>query len=802
MNDWVLQYNQYEPDHERLREALCTLGNGYFACRGAAAEAKYDEYHYPATYLAGGYNRLTTRIAGHAIENESLVRLPNWLLLELRPEGGEWLSARNAYVYHQRLAMDSGLLVREMHFRIGDGVLRYQERRFVHIDEPHLAAQEVTLTAENWSGQVEVVAAIEGRVRNEGVLRYRGLANKHLTYLEQVADAEGGLFLQVRTTDSRLEVAQAARLILSVDGKALPGKATAHTENGYARVSFSAHLESGQALRIEKITALYSSRDRAIYTPALEARKAVRRCPGFDASFATHQRLWRQLWKHFDIGLEFASGNSGNDAQCILRLHLFHTIQTASLNSMDLDVGVPARGFHGEAYRGHIFWDELFVFPILNLRLPELTHSLLRYRYRRLPEARANARAAGFRGAMYPWQSGSNGREESQRLHLNPRSGRWGPDHSHLQHHVGIAIAYNIWQYYQVTRDLEFLSFYGAEMFLEIARFWASIAQWNPARERFEIRGVMGPDEYHEAYPGADRPGIDNNAYTNIMAAWILASAPELLSRLPTERCAEVHETLKLGKDELTHWDNVSRKLFVPFHGDGIVSQFEGYEQLEPFDWEGYRKKYGNIQRLDRILKAEGDTPNRYQASKQADVLMLFYLLSREELEELFTRLGVHFDANMLRRNIDYYLHRTSHGSTLSRVVHGWVLAREDRPRSWHLFNEALQSDISDVQGGTTPEGIHLGAMAGTVDMVQRCYTGLVTREDVLWLNPTLPREVASIRLSLRYRGHYLDLKISREGVEIHSGPSRAAPISVGVEGRMEAIRPDERHYFPVQMRR
>ena len=132
------------------------------------------------------------------------------------------------------------------------------------------------------------------------------------------------------------------------------------------------------------------------------------------------------------------------------------------------------RGWHGEAYRGHIFWDELFIFPLINLRLPEITRALIRYRYRRLNEARANARAAGLRGAMYPWQSGSSGREETQRLHLNPVSGRWIADHTHLQRHVNAAIAYNIWLYYQATRDMEFLSFYGAEMLLEIARFWRS----------------------------------------------------------------------------------------------------------------------------------------------------------------------------------------------------------------------------------------------------------------------------------------------------------------------------------------
>ena len=126
------------------------------------------------------------------------------------------------------------------------------------------------------------------------------------------------------------------------------------------------------------------------------------------------------------------------------------------------------------------------------------------YRYRRLGEARAAAREAGFRGAMFPWQSGSEGKEETQRVHLNPLSGRWEPDLSRNQRHVNAAIFYNIWHYFQATQDLAFLRDYGAEMMLEIARFWASIAHFNPDRERYEIHGVMGPDEFHEKYPGAD----------------------------------------------------------------------------------------------------------------------------------------------------------------------------------------------------------------------------------------------------------------------------------------------------------
>jgi alpha,alpha-trehalase len=455
-------------------------------------------------------------------------------------------------------------------------------------------------------------------------------------------------------------------------------------------------------------------------------------------------------------------------------------------------VGVPARGLHGEAYRGHIFWDELFIFPFLNLRLPEITRALLKYRYRRLPEARAAAAAAGYRGAMFPWQSGSNGREENQVLHLNPKSGHWLPDHTHLQRHVNAAIVYNVWQYCQVTRDVEFLSHFGGELILEIARFWASIAHYNADLDRYEILGVVGPDEYHTAYPGATAPGLNNNAYTNVMAVWVLCRALDVLELLPEDRCAELREKLEFTEQECKRWEEISRKMRIVFHRDDIISQFEGYDQLDEFDWEGYRGTYGNIQRLDRILEAEGDTPNRYKCSKQADVLMLFYLFSADELAELFERLGYSFPYETIPRNIAYYMDRTSHGSSLSQIVHAWVLTRGDRERSWQLLTQALESDVADVQGGTTPEGIHLGAMAGTIDVLQRGYTGIEIRGDILYLHPCLPQELTALRLDIRYCGHSLGLHITPDTLTVSTSPCTAGAITLSIDDTLHRIEAGE----------
>jgi alpha,alpha-trehalase len=340
---------------------------------------------------------------------------------------------------------------------------------------------------------------------------------------------------------------------------------------------------------------------------------------------------------------------------------------------------------------------------------------------------------------------------------------------------------------------------YGAEMIIETARFFSSIAAYNKGLDRYEILGVLGPDEYHDKYPDSGKPGLHNNAYTNIMAVWVMRTAVKVLDVLQQKRKSDLLETLGLDNSETDLWQDMIHKMRVVFHDDGIISQFEGYDKLLEFDWEGYRRKYGNIQRLDRILEAEGDSTNRYKVSKQADVLMLFYLFSSEELRELFTLMGCAFDPNSIPKNIRYYGERSSYGSSLSNIVHAWVLARSDRPGSWDLFIKALESDISDIQGGTTREGIHLGAMAGTVDILQRCYTGVEFRDGVIHFNPSIPHGLQKLSMRIKYRGNWFDVITTPEAMTIASGRCQLATAIIGYSGKVYELTPGESLSFDIK---
>ena len=802
MKNWTLTYDYYDPDEEGLRESMTSTGNGYFCTRGAAHWSDADEVHYPGTYVHGGYNRETTIMAGRPVLNEDLVNFPNWLVLKLRiNDDGEPVDFDNVEIlwYKHELDIRNAVLIRNLRFRDREGrETTVESRRFVSMADMHQAGIEWKITPENWSGKLEIITALDGRVTNGGVARYEQLEGRHLDSVSPRTFGPEVIALEVRTRQSKIYVAEAARTQVYGEGGKLNVDRSLLQMQDYIHQVLNFEVEEKSTVRVEKMVAFYTSRDSAINEPLANAGPLARRSGMFEEAFEAHSRTWDELWEACDMKIPH-----DDRVQLLVRLHILHILQVCSPHTADLDTGAPARGLNGEAYRGHIFWDDLYIYPFLNFRLPKITRALLLYRFRRMDEARAAARAAGHKGAMFPWQSGSDGQEETQSVHLNPNAGTWDPDLSHRQRHIGAAIFYNIWQYYEATGDLEFMMDAGAEMMLEIARFWASIAHYNEDRDRYEIHGVMGPDEFHEKYPDSDEEGLKNNAYTNVMVAWISEIAREVLNLLPEKRCNSLRDQLNLTDEELKLWDEMSHKMFVPFHeddeGDTVISQFEGYENLEELDWEHYREEYDDIQRLDRILKSEGDDPDKYKLAKQADTLMLFFLFSEDELRGIFERLGYDYESDTARNNVDYYEERTSHGSTLSYIVHAAVMADIEPEDSWEKYLEALESDIGDVQGGTSSEAIHLGVMAGTLDMLQRGYMGSEIRDGTIYFNPKLTDHLEGLSFPMQFRKTPLEVTLEAGGLKVAApADDYGRPVQVGVGDEVQEIKPGESHTFSI----
>jgi len=639
---------------------------------------------------------------------------------------------------------------------------RLDSQRLASMDNPHLAALRYQIMPLNYDEKITVRSMINGDIINAGVARYRDLSSRHLEPVQEESKGNRSSLL-VKTNQSNVLIAEASCLLVSVNGHDTePNFETVHAP-GNVTTTFSVYTHLGETLTVDKIVAIYATHQEQVKAPLISAQIALSNQNSFDRIQNASAAAWERIWEKIDIQIE-----GDRIAQKLIRMHLYHTMLTASPHNKDFDAGLPARGLHGEAYRGHVFWDELYILPFLNLHFPETACSTLMYRYNRLGEAREYARQHGFEGAMFPWQSGSSGGEETQTLHLNPLSGEWGEDYSTLQRHVGLAVAYNVWQYLWITEDQDFLENYGAELFLEICRFWASKAALNEENGRYDIALVMGPDEFHEKYPGAAEGGLKNNSYSNILVAWAFLRAVDLLEMMSAASRDTLIKKIGLSDEELTHWQNIALKLNIPLSGDDVIEQFEGYFALNELDWEHYRQEYGNIYRMDRILKAEGKSPNNYKVAKQADVLMAFYVLNEEQIIAVLKDLGYSPPEDLLRRNFYYYLERTSHGSTLSRLVHAYLAhilgARE---LSWQLYTEALKSDYIDIQGGTTKEGIHAGVMTGTVFFSLRAFAGINFDGRILEVNPSLPVTWRSIRFCLGFKGCRYDFVITPEAVEV-----------------------------------
>jgi trehalose/maltose hydrolase-like predicted phosphorylase len=279
--------------------------------------------------------------------------------------------------------------------------------------------------------------------------------------------------------------------------------------------------------------------------------------------------------------------------------------------------------------------------------------------------------------------------------------------------------------------------------------------------------------------------------------AWLSDIASKMLDLLPARRRRSLYEQIELTDEEIATWKEMSHKMYIPFLPNGVISQFEGWENLEELDWDAYRRKYGNIQRLDRILRSEEKDPDSYKVSKQADVVLLFYLFRQDEMRQIFERLGYPYTSETLRKNVTYYDARTSHGSTLSFVTYAGVFSEIDLTVSWERYMVALESDVGDVQGGTTAEGIHMGVMAGTLDLMQRSYLGEVIRDGVLYFNPRPIKHLRGLTLPMRFRGLLITVTLERGRLRIDAEvDSLNRSVKVGVGNQVRKIRSGESYTF------
>ena len=787
---WKISYENYSPTKEKLRETLCGLGNGYLGLRACSPEHTAAIHHYPGIYISGLYNRLKTPINGKIIVNEDMVNCPNCLFMTFKIGDGEWFTpgSNELLSFHQELDMKTGLLTRDILFQDPDGnKTLLKVLRIASMENPHLIAMKYSITPQNYSNKITVRTMLDGRTRNVGVDRYKSLNSQHWRVKDLGSFGRKGAYLYASTTSTKINLFEISKTKTLRGDKEIPTQKNVFIRDEKAvikDISFSA--KNKKTYHTEKIVFLHISKDASPDEPNKLAQDAFKNNPSFDICFENSKKAWAALWKKADMEIK---GDA--EAQKLLRLHTFHLLQTASPHTAKMDVAIPARGLQGEAYRGHIFWDEIFIMSFYDSHLPDITKTTILYRYNRLKAARTAAKKAGYQGAMFPWQSAGTGSEETQILHLNPLSGKWGDDHSHLQRHISFAIAYNLWRHFQQTYDLDFLISHSAEVLLSIAQFVASLTVFDKKDGRYHTHNLMGPDEFHEKLPDSKTYGLTDNAYSNFMIVWILLAAKESISLLPQEDRKRIFRKIGLKEADFPRWQDITEKMNIIINKDEIISQFDGYFKLKEVDYKKYKRKYKDIHRMDRILKAEGKSPDDYKLSKQADALMIFYLFNMEEAQEIFSRLGYKVDKELLAKNYDYYVKRTSHGSTLSKLVHCSIAHQAGKgeiAQKW--FKDVLKSDFHDSQGGTTPEGVHIGVMGGSLNIVLQCFAGIAIKDDEMVITPNLPKKWKQLEFNLSYCGREMRALITKKDITLQITAQKE-------DHRPFKVRIEDTHYFP-----
>lgn len=765
---WEIDYCGFTAGKEEYAvESLLTVANGYLGVRGAMPDMQENDATYPATYLAGCYNQAQSDVAGHTVTNEDFVNAPDARSIRIKIGNGDWLTPdthKNIALY-RRLSLKNGVLEQ-------DWLVEDEEKRQVQVRSQILAdmshptrfAIEYSFTPLNFSGDITISTHIDGETYNYGVARYRSLTSHHYDVLSCHAKGKN-TYLNAKTLQSGIGMGFSS--IIRGD---FFQEDDIHIQEEPNKVSQSitCSVIQGKTYRFEKSVNIRLSTVFPDHWHIADESALA----DFATQLKSTEQAWASLWKKTDIIID-----GDLMSQKLLRLHTYHLLCSCSPfsnESYQLDVSVTARGLHGEAYRGHIFWDEIFILPFYIMHFPQTARQLLMYRYNRLPAARQAAKEEGYEGAMFPWQSGHDGTEQTQMVHLNPLNGEWDPDYSRLQRHVSLAIAYNIWLYWNNTKDDTFMESHGIEMLLEIARFWLSKSQWDETTQRYSIRGVMGPDEFHEHTVGSEVGGLKDNAYTNMMVSWLFTTLSELHKIFDFRNI----DAMNINKKFWAEIEHVGKNLMLIIEDD-IISQFDGYFDLKEIDWKHYREKYQNIYRMDRILRAEGKSADHYKVAKQADALMIFNNFSEDNVTTILENMGYNLRKNYARRNLHYYLERTSHGSTLSRIVHAQLANDINLPElSWTLYREALSSDYQDIQSGTTAEGIHTGVMAATLNTTIIAYAGIDIRHACLRISPSLPEGWECIRFNLQHRGIQYSFVISHKEITISTSENALVEIN------------------------
>jgi len=727
---WTISEDQIDREQVRFQEAILTLGNGYLGSRGILEEG-YEEA-YAGTYLAGIYDQ-------SGGQSFAIVNVPNPLVVEIYVDGKKLSADEMEVVEHRRiLDMKKAVLWRRTVFADGERRYEYESRRFFSLQDMHIGSVSISLRSLDGDASVVVRLTIDGTTENG--MHAVGGPRKHYA-VTQVRDTGNGLaYLEARTHDLGTLIGMASAVEMNHEESSSELKTACRLEAESITREYALTGKRGVRYEFDQYTSIHTSRETEgeIQVACLDGVEKARK-RGASRLLADHADAWDKRWQSADIEIE---GDPA--AQKALRFAMYHLLIAAP--PRDLDVSIAPKTLSGEWYQGHVFWDtEIFMLPFFIYTHPRLARDLLMYRARRLQQARECAVDQHYGGALWPWESADSGREETPETWVNFDGTVLPVYNAKREHHIASDIVYGIYLYHQHTGDDDFMVRYGSEMVFETARFWASRVVYDETSGSYEIKLVIGPNEFQE--------GVDNNSYTNGMTRWALRYACELydgLRKRDPGRLRAISDKMGLIAEEVDTWREIAERIVFLMGSDGLIEEFEGYFDRRDVTISEWDEHGMPVWPSDVVLADVKET----QLIKQADVILLLYLLSEE------------FSLDTKRVNLDYYEPRTTHMSSLSITSYA-ILATElgDREKAYRYLHHAASSDLENIHGNTDL-GIHAAELGGAWQTAVRGFAGVRVRDGVLSINPAPPQSWQSMRCRTWFRGSLIELVVADESTQ------------------------------------
>lgn len=753
---WIVAEETFDPCRTAKCESIFAQGNGYINIRCALEEGYLDTYR--GAFITGTFNKAMSD------EVTELPNLPDVTAMEFIVNGERFaMDQGTLQSYLRTLDLHTGEATRTVQWKSPAGAaLELTFRRFVSLDNEHIAAFSVEVTPTNQDIELVVNSGISTRNSNTG--------SQHCVEGEMRMLPGGILRLMTHTNESNVPISVHCLHKFSAE----PSESLPVIERRRFVGRYTFRLAKGQTLRIEKLTCYHTGRDLPftvygqqrgttnpdIVAAAGDALAAKFADTGYDALLAASAKKWAAYWAEQDVQIE----SDDSFDQLGMRFALYHL--NIMIKRDDDRVGIGAKGMTGEGYKGHSFWDtEMFLMPYYLLTDPAAAKTLLGYRWRSLPGAFKKASENGYQGAMFPWESAWLDDGEVTPLYCGADivTGKSSPVLTGMiEQHISADIAWGVWLYYQATGDDDFMNRRGCELLIEIARFWASRVEWQDDTQRYEIKNVIGPDEYKDH--------VDNNAFTNYLTVFAMEQAERCIKDMPTRwpnAYAKLSDSYDLNALAAELQDKKAKVYLPQPNADGIVPQNAQYLGLDAIDLSKYKNQQGVSSIYEDYSPAQ---MNQLMVSKQADLVMLMRIMP-----DLF-------DAETRRKNFIFYESRTLHDSSLSHGQHCVLAAWEGLDdMALDMYRHAIAIDLGPNMK-SSDLGIHSASMGNVWQCVACGFAGLEWHEGGLSLRSHLPASWQRAAFNIVWRGAKLHVEVTHAGITVtHRGGSA---VEITVDGQ------------------